>query len=127
MSVLGRGLVVEADGVGKSFGRTAILRGLTFGVHPGEALAIFGPNGAGKSTLLRLCATLYRPTQGRLRLFGSDEIDAATRRRIGLLGHQSFLYPDLSARENLVFYARMYGIPRAERAADAWLERVGLA
>ena len=119
--------VVDADTIAKSFGRVRVLRGLTLRVDGGDTVALFGPNGAGKSTLLRLCATLYAPTAGTLALFGSRQPSAETRRRIGLLGHQSFLYPDLSARENLVFYGRLYGLPRPEHAADAWLERVGLA
>ncbi|MBI3769605.1 MAG: ABC transporter ATP-binding protein [Deltaproteobacteria bacterium] len=118
--------VVEAEAIGKSFGRVRVLRDLTLRVEAGETVALFGPNGAGKSTLLRLCATLYEPTAGVLTLFGSRQRVAAIRRRIGLLSHQSFLYPDLSARENLVFYARLYGLARPEHAADAWLERVGL-
>ena len=127
MSVAAGEPVVEADRVGKSFGRTAVLRDLSLRVAGGETVALFGPNGAGKSTLLRLCATLYRPSTGRLRIFGCDGTSQVVRRRIGLLTHQSFLYPDLSARENLAFYGRMYGIADAERAVDVWLERVALA
>ena len=120
-------IVVEAEDVRKSFGRSLVLRDVTVSVGAGEAVALFGPNGAGKSTLLRLCATLYEPSAGVLKLFGSRARDASIRRRIGLLSHQSFLYPDLSARENLVFYARTYGIASPEHTADEWLERVGLA
>ena len=119
--------VVDADTIATSFGRVRVLRDLTLRVDGGDTVALFGPNGAGKSTLLRICATLYAPTAGTLTLFDSRQPSAATRRRIGLLGHQSFLYPDLSARENLVFYGRLYGLPHPEHAADAWLERVGLA
>jgi heme exporter protein A len=113
--------------VAKSFGRTTVLRHLDLCVAAGESLAIFGPNGAGKSTLLRLCATLQRPGAGRIALFGETDGGPAVRRRIGLLGHQSFLYPDLSARENLVFFARAYGVAEAERVAAEWLARVALA
>jgi heme exporter protein A len=117
---------VEAEAIGKSFGRVRVLRDLTLRVEVGETVALFGPNGAGKSTLLRLCATLYEPTAGTLTLFGTRTPTAAVRRRIGLLSHQSFLYPDLSARENLVFYGRLYGLARPEHEAATWLERVGL-
>jgi heme exporter protein A len=127
MSARGREPVVEAEGVAKSFGRTVVLRDLALGVDRGETLAVFGPNGAGKSTLLKLCATLQRPTAGTLRLFGSGHADAHVRRRIGLLAHQSFLYPDLTARENLVFFARAYRLADPERRADEWLARVALA
>jgi heme exporter protein A len=122
----GSAVVVEAEGVGKSFGRTIVLCDLDLRIASGESLAVFGANGAGKSTLLRLCATLQRPDAGRLGLFGADAIGPTVRRRIGLLGHQSFLYPDLSARENLVFFARMYAIDDPERRAREWLARVDL-
>jgi len=119
--------VVEAERLGKAFGRVRVLRDVTLRVGAGEALVLFGPNGAGKSTLLRLCATLYAPTSGVLRLFGSAEREARTRRRIGFVSHQSFLYPDLSAHENLAFYARLYGLPSPDETAADWLARVGLA
>lgn len=118
---------IAAEGVEKSFGRTRVLRALDLRVDRGETLAVFGPNGAGKSTLLRMCAGLSRPTGGTLRLFDSDGSSAALRRRIGLVAHASMLYLDLSARENLAFYGRLYGVPHTEAAADAWLARVGLA
>jgi len=127
MSVAASEPVVEAVGLGKSFGRTTVLRDFSLRIGSGETVALFGPNGAGKSTLLRLCATLYRPSTGRLLVFGHGGTSAALRRRIGLLTHQSFLYPDLSARENLIFYGRMYAIAHTERVVDAWLERVALA
>ena len=120
------GVVVEAERVGKSFGRTAVLRDVSLRIAAGETIALFGPNGAGKSTLLRVCATLMTPTAGTLRLFGSDGRNPEARRRIGLVAHQSFLYPDLTARENLVFYAGIYGVADAPRLVDAWLARVDL-
>jgi heme exporter protein A len=120
-------LAIEADRVGKSFGRTVVLRDVTMRIPRGAAVAVFGPNGAGKSTLLRVCATLYRPSSGLLRLFDGAAAGPAVRRRIGLVAHQSFLYPDLSARENLVFYGRMYRLSDPERVADDWLARLALA
>ncbi len=127
VSTLAARLVVEADGIGKAFGRAIVLRDVGLRVAGGEVVALFGPNGAGKSTLLRVLATLMRPTAGTLRLFGDAGSGAALRRRIGVVAHQSFLYPDLTARENLRFYARMYGLERADERADAWLTRVALA
>jgi heme exporter protein A len=121
------GAVVDATRVSKTFGRTTVLRELTLAVARGETLALFGPNGAGKSTLLRLLATISRATGGRLLLFGSERFTADVRRRIGVVTHQSFLYPELGARENLIFYGRLYEVAHPERAADAWLERVALA
>ena len=118
--------VIEADRLGKTFGRRGVLRDLTLCVRRGETVTVFGPNGAGKSTLLKVCATLYRPTTGRLRLFGDRAAGPMVRRRIGLVAHQSFLYPDLSARENLIFYGHMYGLPDAVRIADGWIARLAL-
>jgi heme exporter protein A len=127
VSTLAGSAVVDADAVGKAFGRAVILRDVTLTVAAGEVVALFGPNGAGKSTLLRVLATLMRPSTGRLRLFGDAVAGAGLRRRIGVVAHQSFLYPDLTARENLRFYARMYGLDVADERADAWLARVALA
>jgi heme exporter protein A len=122
----GGGVVVRAEGLGKAFGRAVVLRDLTLSVASGEAIALFGPNGAGKSTLLRLFATLMTPTSGSLTLFDRPRSGLMVRRRIGLVAHQSFLYPDLTARENLLFYAGMFGLDDAEARVDTWLERVAL-
>ena len=112
--------VVEARGVAKRYGPLAALEGIDLSVSAGEAIVLLGPNGAGKSTLLRLLATLTRPSGGRLRLFGEEALpsDAGVlRSRIGYLSHQTFLYEHLTGRENLVFYARLYGLSDPERAA----------
>jgi heme exporter protein A len=126
VSGLADGRVVHAESLGKAFGRSAVLRDLTLSVTAGEAVAIFGPNGAGKTTMLRLLAGLTAPTSGSLRLLGADGMSADVRRRVGLIAHQSFLYPGLTARENLLFYARMYGLDDAGARVEAWLERVAL-
>ncbi len=119
--------VVVAEGVGKAFGRTVVLRDVTLRIEAGQAIAVFGPNGAGKSTMLRLFAGLMAPTDGRLRTFEAAGTDAAVRRRIGVVAHQSFLYPDLTARENLRFYARMFDLPDVDERVGLWLDRVALA
>jgi len=105
------------------FGSRRILRGLSLTLHRGEALALFGANGAGKTTLLRLLATLLRPAAGDAELEGVSLFRRSersrTRRRIGFLSHQSMLYERLSARQNLLFYARMYEVPDpARRCAE---------
>jgi len=107
--------VIEARGVARRFAGITALHGVDLSVHAGEAVALFGPNGAGKTTFLRILATLLRPSAGTVRLFGQAVADggAAARRRIGLLSHQSFLYPDLTPTQNLEFYARMFGAPLA--------------
>jgi heme ABC exporter ATP-binding subunit CcmA len=120
--------VLEARGLRRWFGRVRVLHDIDLTLAPGEALAVAGPNGAGKSTLLRLLAGLLRPSAGEVRVLGrSLRGDAAARRAIGLLSHQSLLYDDLTLAENLTFAARLYGLPRPAAAARAALEAAGLA
>ena len=111
---------IEALGLAKRYGPLAAVDGIDLTVPAGQAVALLGANGAGKSTLLRLLATLFHPSAGRLRLFGADagRSDAGPlRRRIGFLSHQTFLYEHLTGRENLLFYARLYGLADPEGAA----------
>ena len=118
--------VVTARRLRKSFSWTPVLDDVTFQVGPGETVGIFGPNGSGKTTLLRVFATLLRPNVGVLTLFGGNPDSEDARHRIGFLGHDSFLYPDLTAEENLCFYGKAYRVrPLADRIA-AQLQRVGL-
>jgi heme exporter protein A len=121
--------VLSCDSVAKRFGRTTALRSVTFSVGEGEFVVVFGHNGAGKSTLLNIVATLIRSYEGTVSLFGDDlaRADEDTRRSIGFMSHDSFLYADLTAYENLVFYARLYGVGDPSGSSRAMLERVGLA
>ena len=122
--------VVEARGLVRRFGTATVLAGIDLRAAPGEILAVFGPNGAGKTTLMRILGTLLAPTAGAVSLFGDDAFGSqarALRRRIGLVAHETFLYPDLTATENLLYYARLYrlddGVARtAELLAWAGLE-----
>jgi heme exporter protein A len=118
---------IEVRGVEKWYGPLPAVRGIDFTLAPGEFVTVFGPNGAGKTTLLRMLCGAVKPTRGTVRIAGEDvaESDAA-RRRIGLLSHQTFLYPGLSAAENLDFYARLYGLPRRKERVEAALVSVGL-
>lgn len=113
--------MLDLRGVGHRFGGRVALREVTLQLESDERLAVFGPNGAGKTTLLRILATLLSPSSGTVRLFGLDpRTHAATvRRRIGVVGHRTLLDDDLTAEENLRFYARLYDVanPRA-RIAD---------
>jgi heme exporter protein A len=120
---------LEVEHLSKRFGSTLALDDLTWTVERGAAVALFGPNGAGKTTVLRVCATLLRPSAGSVRVFGLDAAahGPAVRRRIAMLGHESWLYPDLSARENLRFYARLFGLDAPQARVDALVERLGLA
>ncbi len=120
---------ISIDEVSRTFGRRRALTRVTFNATRGSVLGLLGPNGAGKSTMLAILATLMRPTSGRIR-FGT--LDAATggpplRASIGVLGHDLFLYPELSARENLTFFAGLHDVDDAGAAADAALRQAGLA
>jgi heme exporter protein A len=118
---------IRVEQLTRRFGVVTALDRLELTIGAGEAVAVLGANGAGKSTLLRVCGTLLRPSAGRVRVFGTDVAagSARVRRRLGVLSHQSFLYPDLTPVENLDFYARMYAVEPA-RVGDM-LDRVGLS
>jgi len=121
-------MAIEARGVKKSFGRTWALRGVDLEVAPGECLALLGPNGSGKTTLLRILATLIRPTEGSIRIFGLDprREGEACRRLLGFVGHDSFLYGSLSVEENLYFYASLFGLRDIPARTREVLEALGL-
>jgi heme exporter protein A len=120
--------MIEIRGLIKAFGSRAVLKGVNLDVAPGEFLTLVGPNGAGKTTLMNVVSTLGKPTGGRVRVAGYDLADGAAeaRRQIGLVSHKTLLYDDLSAEENLRFYARMYDVPDAGARAEAMLRQVGL-
>jgi heme exporter protein A len=114
--------LIVARGLEKRFGPVRALRPLDLEVRAGATLAVIGPNGAGKSTLLRLLSGLTRPSGGALQV-GRDGGDRRSRRgRVGLIAHASFLYPALTARENLILAARLYGVANPVERADALLE-----
>lgn len=122
-------LAVELQAVRVLLGETPVLRGADLGVKSGARLALVGPNGAGKSTLLRVLAGLLRPSSGTVLIQGQPlAADPwAARRAVGMVGHQSMLHPDLTARENLAVYARLYGLDRVADRVSAGLERVDLS
>ncbi|MEZ0396528.1 MAG: heme ABC exporter ATP-binding protein CcmA [Anaerolineales bacterium] len=113
----------------KRFGLKTVLRGLDFDVQSGEFVAILGPNGAGKTTFLRILASLARPSLGEVSLAGYrlPAQAAAVRARLGVVTHQPLLYGDLTAEENLRFYARLYALPHPADRIEEVLELVGLA
>jgi heme exporter protein A len=106
--------VIEAQGLTKSFGNHPALRGIDLEVRQGESVVIFGPNGAGKTTLIKVLATIMKPSSGRVLIDGLNLKNNAEgiRCRIGVVAHQTFLYNNLTAYENLEFYSRMYDVPR---------------
>ena len=112
----------------KRFGLKTILRGVDFQVQPGEFVALLGPNGAGKTTFLRILASLSRPSLGEVNIAGYKLPDQAAqvRSRLGVVSHLPLLYSDLSAEENLRFYARLYGIMNDQSRITEVLELIGL-
>jgi heme exporter protein A len=120
--------VVEAIELSRSFGRKEALSGVSFTVCAGECLALFGPNGAGKTTLLRTLAGLLRPSRGQARIEGhAIPGGAGVRSRVGIVSHHSMLYDALSALENVVFAARLYGVASPASAGASALERMGMS
>jgi len=121
--------ILEATALTHLFGLTPVLDDLDFSIAPGRAAVIVGRNGTGKSTLIRLFAGLLAPTSGTIRVYSdlAPRLTGPTRRRIGVMTHQSLLYPNLTARENLEFYARLYSIPDPRNTAIRLLDRVALS
>ena len=120
---------LEIYGLKKSFGLKPILRGIDLNLHAGERMALLGANGAGKTTLLRILAGLTRPTDGRILIDGLNLVQQTReiRRKIGFVAHQPYLYDELSALENLIFFARMYALAQPQARAIELLQRVGLS
>ena len=121
--------MIQAKNLSKLYGDFPAVQNINLDVAEGEFLGLLGRNGAGKTTLLKLLALLTRPSFGMLSIAGVDQNGDwnTARRRMGLLGHNTFLYDDLTAEENLLFYANLYGVPDAPRACRETLETVGLA
>lgn len=120
---------IEASHLTKAFGARKAIDDVSFALPEGSFLSIFGPNGAGKTTLLRMLSTLSRPTSGTVSIAGIEakEKPDEVRERVGLISHLPMLYPDLTAEENLMFYARIYGIDDPQDRVDYLLDAVGLA
>ena len=119
--------IVEASELTRAFGSRKAVAGVTFSLAPAECLAVFGPNGAGKTTLLRLLAGLLKPSSGSARLAGIP-LPGGTlaRSRVGLISHHTMLYEALSARENVSFAARLYGIRDPRTRVDDALSRMSM-
>lgn len=120
---------IEVERLARRFGRREVLRDVTLTVPPGGFLLLLGANGAGKTTLLRILATLLPYRTGSVRVGGADvrEEPQPVRRATGFMGHSPLLYGDLTARENLRFYAEMYRVGARERRIDEVLELVGMS
>ena len=114
--------------VSRNFGRRRALNKVSLRCEAGELVALLGPNGAGKSTLLSITATLLEPSSGTVRYgaHAAREAGGALRARIGLLGHDLYIYPELSAAENLEFFGKVYRLPDVRRRVEAALDRAEL-
>jgi heme ABC exporter ATP-binding subunit CcmA len=118
--------LIEVKKLEKSYGATGVLRGLDLEARPGEVLTLLGQNGAGKTTLLRILATLTRPDSGHVRVQGLDPVKQGelVRQATGVVMHSPMLYGDLTVRENLLFFGRMFRLDRTQSRARLVLERM---
>ena len=115
--------------VSRHYGRRKALSQISFTCDAGEIVGLLGPNGAGKSTLLNILATLLSPSKGQV-MYGEHTIEhggAALRAQLGMLGHDLFLYPELTASENLAFFAHLYGLRDVAGVVSRALDQAGLA
>jgi len=119
--------IVEVADIARAFGSRKAVAGVSFSLARGDCLAVFGPNGAGKTTLLRLLAGLLKPSSGSARIAGIP-LPGGTlaRSRVGLISHHTMLYEALSARENVSFAARLYGVRNPGTRVDDSLRRMSM-
>lgn len=121
--------MIRIKGLVKQYGLNPVLRGVNLHVPAGAFVTLVGPNGAGKSTLMRIVATLLKPTAGEVKIGGwlMPQFSERVRQHIGLVSHQTLLYGDLTAEENLLFFAKLYQLDDANERVMSALKRVGLA
>ena len=121
---------IEVDGLTRRFGSFVAVDAASLEVEEGDIFGFLGPNGSGKTTLIRMLCGLLRPSAGRARVLGFDTVRETERikHNIGYMSQQFSLYTDLTVLQNLRFYARIYGIPRAERSKriDEVIDIVGI-
>ena len=120
-------LSIRFDRVEKRFGSLVALRGISLAIYAGEFVALLGPNGAGKTTLLRIAAHLMNPTSGKLQFSENSDDGIAVKRMIGMVGHSTLLYEELTAAENLSLFAQLYGLDGVAVRVEGALETCGLA
>lgn len=121
-------IAIRARGLAKDYDHRPVLRAIELDVNAGESILLRGSNGAGKTTLLRCLASSVRPTAGAVWWFGNRVTDdPSLRRMIGMVAHESRLYPQLTLRENLMLAARLYSVDQPGRQADRLLDETGMA
>ncbi len=120
--------MIKVTSLRKSYGPVDALRGINLNIKLGEFLTIFGPNGAGKTTLLKILSTIITPSSGEVVIDGLNvkKANHVIRKKIGVISHKTFLYENLTAIENLLFYARMYDVGRPKDRALKLIRQVGL-
>src|ERR1700722_1168740 len=125
----GGGLQIHFSEVEKRYGMRMALRGVSLEIGAGECVALVGHNGSGKTTLLKIAAQLSRPSRGSIAFYSGDAAVSATevKQRVGMVGHHTLVYDELTAEENLVFFAKLFQLPDPELRARQALEPVGLS
>jgi heme exporter protein A len=119
-------IAIRIEGVTKFFGDFPAVRSVSLDLPRGSILALLGRNGAGKTTLLDMLAGVSQPSKGTIEIGGSAD-SVERRRKVGILGHGQWLYDDLTATENLNFFAQLYDVPNPGPRIKQWLEEAGLA
>ena len=121
--------MIHVHDITKNFGSMTVLDNVNFSVKGGEFLTIVGPNGAGKTTLIKIMATLVNATGGTVEIGGFDVKKSPEKVRgiIGVISHNTYLYNELTAGENLKFFGKMYAIPKIDRRVDEVLGETGLS
>lgn len=117
---------LHLDAVSKDFGRIIALRRISFNVESGEFVSILGRNGAGKTTLLNIISGISTPSEGAVQLFGTDPAATSNKSKLAVISHEMFLYSNLTALENLEYYAKMYSVENMEEKIRSVLETVEL-
>ncbi|MCH8310306.1 MAG: ABC transporter ATP-binding protein [Chloroflexi bacterium] len=123
-----KNLAIEVSGLRKAFGRTPVLRGVDLEVPWGQVLTLLGPNGSGKTTLIKILSTLTKPDSGDVTIGGMSlsKQGQSIRRIIGVVAHDPLLYDGLTGRENLRFFARMFGVQEIDERIAVVTERMGM-
>jgi len=123
------GLKIQFSEVEKRYGMRLALRGVSLTIAAGECVALVGHNGSGKTTLLKIVAQLTRPSHGAIEFYAGDESVSLddVKARVGMVGHHTLLYEELTAEENLIFFAKLFGLQDPIEAANQALQPVGLA
>ncbi|MEA1944513.1 MAG: heme ABC exporter ATP-binding protein CcmA [Euryarchaeota archaeon] len=120
--------MIRVHNLTKKFGNKTVFTDINFSVKNGDFLTIVGPNGAGKTTLLKIMATLIKATEGTVEIEGFDVKKSPEKVRdvIGVISHNTYLYSELTAVENLKFFGKMYAVPEIDTRIDDAIEQTGL-